>query len=158
MENKFWRKIIYLPTFIQWALTLGTVILSGIFLLFYFLLPPYNHQNEQLVFLQTSRNDASQRLNVYRQAKPYYMISKQLARLESGQVEAFPIFILSYGTAVANWQESGTQQKATLVLGWQDFLQFWQHLTQLNRKMKPDQLQLSAHDGPILVKLTYDKN
>ena len=157
MENKIWIRIIYSSRFTQWGFTLGAVMLSGIFLLFYGVLPTYNSHNRQLALFHTARNDVNQRLIMYRQAKPNYMISKQLARSERDPDELFPLFILSYGTAVANWQESDIQQKATLVFRWQEFLQFWQHLAQLNRKMKPEQLQLSAQDGPILVKLTYDK-
>lgn len=157
MENKIWIKIIHLSRLTQWGVTLAAVMLSGVFLLSYGVLPTYHSHNRQLALFHSARDDVNQRLILYRQAKPIYLLSKQLARLEGDQGERFPLFILSYGTAVANWQESDSQQKATLVLRWQDFLQFWQHLTQLTRKTKPEQLQLSAQHGPILVKLTYDK-
>lgn len=157
MENRIWIKIIYLSRPTQWGVTLAAVILSGVFLLFYGVLPTYHSHTRQLALFHSARDEVNQRLTLYRQAKPNYLLSKQLARLEDNQGELFPLFILSYGTAVANWQESDSQQKATLLLRWQEFLEFWQHLTQLNRKMTPEQLQLSAQNGPILVKLTYDK-
>ncbi|KMV67217.1 hypothetical protein [Rosenbergiella epipactidis] len=157
MENKIWIKIIHSSRPTQWGVTFVAVMLSGVFLLFYGVLPTYHSYNRQLALFHSARDDVNQRLILYRQVKPTYLLSKQLARLEGDQGELFPLFILSYGKAVANWQESDSQQKATLVLRWQDFLQFWQHLTQLNRKTKPEQLQLSTQHGPILVKLTYDK-
>lgn len=157
MEDKLWFKIICLPIFIQWALTLGVVALLGVFLTSYFLSPVYSHQKRQLALLQTSLGQVNQRLDAYRQTKPYYLLSQQQARSERKQSEAFPVFILSYGAAISNWQESDAQQKATLILGWQSFLQFWEHLIQLDRNVKPHQLQLSAQNGSILIKLTYEK-
>ena len=157
MENKVWTTIIHSSTVKQWAFTLGVVTLSGVLLIIYGLLPTYNYHDKQVALLHTSYDDVNQRLKIYRQAEPNYLITEKLTRLHSNQGDPFPAFILSHGTAVVSWQESDHQQKATLVLSWQEFIQFWQRLTQLNRRIKPERLQLSAQDGPILVRLTYDK-
>jgi len=158
MENKFFIKIIYLSALSQWLITLGIVTVSGVFIILYFWIPEYDQHKRQITLVHSSLKDMDQRLALYRQAKPYYLISKQLAQQENERQRSYPTFILSYGAAVINWQQSDTQQSAIMMLGWQDFLQLWHRLTQLNPKVMPEQLQLSAQEGRILVKLTYEKD
>ncbi|WKX26639.1 HofO family protein [Tatumella ptyseos] len=158
MKNKLFLKIIYLSAISQWLITLGIVTVTGVSIIFYFWIPEYDQHKRQVALVHSSLKDMNQRLAVYRQAKPYYLISKQLAQQESERQRSYPMFILSYGAAIVNWQQSDTQQSATMMLGWQEFLQLWHRLTQLNSKIMPEQLQLSAQEGRILVKLTYEKS
>ena len=157
VENTQWTKLIYLPYWIQWATMLVIIVVLGFFLTLYSIAPLYQFKQQQLQELEKNTVSTETSIVEYRQKGSSFLLLEKISQSRIEAITTFSEFILNYRKGISVWQEAENQQGVTLLLSWQEFTLLWNALVQLKRPLKPAQLQLSAQNGLILIKISYEK-
>ncbi|QGX90211.1 hypothetical protein EFZ10_00325 [Tatumella sp. TA1] len=157
VENTQWTKLIYLPYWIQWVIMLIIIIVLVFFLTVYRVAPVYQLTQQRLQELEKNTVSTETNINEYRREGPTFLLIEKISQSRIEAVATFSEFILNYRKGISAWQDEENQQGVTLLLSWQEFILLWDALVQLKHPIKPAQLQLSAQNGLILIKISYEK-
>lgn len=155
MKNNYWQKILYTSPLIQWGSALSCITILSLVTLTYILLPAYRSLNVHKKSWLMREEQASTLLIKYRQNEANPSLQQKVRQWQKNPRRSFDEIVLTGAFPITHWLQDDRQQEVNLLLGWQQFLLFLQHIRALNTTQLPISLNLQAQENAIAVQIIY---